>query len=167
TRVEGNALCARCLQLAQLRRRDARRFVAVLDVLAESLGRHVDAAEELATRRLPGGAAALEHLHRAVAERRESCGGLGRQPFAAVEYHDGRVTARHQVRDHEPKARKRRRRGVERMAAVMHALLARIEKGELAMAGEPAAQLRRANHPRASRMSECGGNTFQAGSLAL
>ena len=53
------------------------------------------------------------------------------------------------------------------MAAVMHALLAHIEKGELAMAGEPAAQLRRANHPRASRMSECGGNTFQARSSAL
>ena len=53
------------------------------------------------------------------------------------------------------------------MAPVVHALLAHIEERSLAMAGEPAPQLAGADHPRASRMSECGGNTFQARSSSL
>lgn len=52
------------------------------------------------------------------------------------------------------------------MAAVMHSLLPGIEQRRLALAGEPFLQLRYFDG-RASRMSECGGNTFHARSSGL
>ena len=52
------------------------------------------------------------------------------------------------------------------MAAVVHALLAHVEQRELPAAAELFLERCR-GYCRASRMSECGGNTAQARSLGL
>ena len=63
---------------AELARRDLRRLVLVQRALAEDLARHVDALHGRAPRP-PGGQAAVEHAHVAVAH------GVGRGPGARGE----------------------------------------------------------------------------------
>jgi uncharacterized ferritin-like protein (DUF455 family) len=142
----------------------------MLDELAEGLRRDVDAAEKLAARRLPAAAAAFEDRHVRVAERRQACRGLFRQSFpAAIEQDERRGTARNQVCDPRLEVRKRQRNRKKRVPAIVHALLAHIEKRKLAAAGELFAQRldpRPGRHARASRISVCGGNTRQARSFA-
>ena len=100
-RVEHHHLLAARTQLVQIVSRDARRLVLVLDEFAECFRRHVDAAEELAAGGAPGIAAAVEDVHRRVAERAQARGGRCSEAFTAVE-HDERCSApRHQVGDHE------------------------------------------------------------------
>src|ERR687887_245960 len=98
-RVEHNEVRAGCLELAQLGGRDARRAVTVLDELAERLRRHIDAAEELAARGLPGGAAPFQDFHRRVAKLAQTRGGELREALTAIEYDDGGAAPRHEVAD--------------------------------------------------------------------
>src|SRR5882672_965473 len=112
----------------------------MLDELAERLRGNVDAAEKLAAAGSPTLAAAFEQHH-------------------------AHATARHQVGDHQLQARQRRGAGEEWMPAVVHALLANVEQGQLIATGEELLQFLPVH--RASRISACGGNTRQAFSSAL
>src|SRR5262245_27976619 len=135
----------------------------MLDEFAERLRGNVDAAEELSS---PPGAAALQDLHLGVAELAQPGLGLRREPLVApVEDDDRHVAARHEVVDHHLQARERRRAGEERVAAVVHPLLAHVEERELLRRSEPRLQLVRTDS-LASRMSECGGKIFQAPAFA-
>src|SRR6185295_12145073 len=140
-RVEHHDLLAAGADLVELFGADAWRLVRVLDELAEGLRRHVDAAEKLAARGAPGIAAAVEHLHRRIAQRAQPLRGSGGETLAAVEHHDRRGLARHEIGDDHLEARERRRTGVERMAAVVHALLAYVEQRKLAVPREASAQV--------------------------
>ena len=138
----------------------------MLDELAERFRGNVDAAIELAARGLPARAAAFEHADIRVVHFVQPPHGFLRQTVA-VEQHDRRALARHQVLDDELEARERRGAGEERMAAVMHALLAHVEQRKLLAPEQALAQrLRAYRAERASRMSECGGKTRQTRSSA-
>src|SRR5438105_453169 len=63
-------------------------------------------------------------------------------------------------------ARKRRGAREERVAAVVHALLAHVEVRDLPVTAEARLQIFSVDG-LASRMSECGGNTFHTRSSAL
>ena len=131
-RIEDHQLACRSARRFSSSRGDARRLVAVLDEFAEGFGRHVDAAEELAARGLPAGAAALEDCDVGVADRAQLASPPSRaRPLAAVENDDRRALPRHQVGDDHLEPRERRGAGEERMAAVVHALLAHVEQREL------------------------------------
>ena len=147
TRIQHHDFPAARAQVLELLGGDARRLVLVLDELAERLGGHVDAAEELAARGAPCLTAAVEDGNVGIPQLGESRSGRRGQTFTAVKNHHRRAAPRHQVGDDHLEARERRRAGVEGMAAVMHALLADIEQRELAVPGEPRLQFLCGDHP--------------------
>jgi len=61
---------------------------------------------------------------------------LGQTLAATIEQDHRRALPGHQVADHQLEPRERRGAGEEWMAAVVHALLAHVEQGELPAAGE-------------------------------
>ena len=115
----------------------------MLDILAERLARHVDAAERGVAGRLPGRHPAREHPHVRVAEGRELGGTTLGKPLSAVAEDDGSAPPRHEAPDPEFEAAQGQAGGVEEVALAERSLLPEVEEGKLALAEEERVQLLR------------------------
>ena len=113
----------------------------MLDPLAERLGGDVDAAEELAARRRPGGDAAGEHGNVHAARGGEDAGEALGLAAAVVDRDDAHGAAREQRRRAKVGDRERARDGPEEVRTGELALLAGIEDGKLAPVGEGGAEI--------------------------
>ncbi len=112
----------------------------MLDVFAERLARHVDAGEQLETRRCPGGDAAVEDARHRVAVAGQDRGGAFGEAVVVVAQHDARRAARHQLRELQLEAAQRHRARQQQMALRKDQLLAHIDQRELAAVADHAAQ---------------------------
>src|SRR6218665_3639854 len=128
TAVEQQHVLARSHPIAQRGRRDARRRARVLDILPESLARHVDPRENLQPGRLPGAQPTAEQAQVRVAPSGQPAGSDRRHAVlrvAVVDQHHPRVAPRHQRVDepfHPVQRQRDRRKDMPggKLAAVPH-----------------------------------------------
>jgi hypothetical protein len=100
--------------------------------LAERLGGHVDALEERQSGRLPGGHAAGDHAHIAVAEPVQPPRRLLRHAVALIDQEDRRVAARDEGADNKLDPAVGAWHGEEGVALAELPRLTDIEEGDLA-----------------------------------
>ncbi len=123
-------------------RGDARGVTLMLDQLAESLARHIDAGIERVAGLPPGIGTAFQHMRLGIAELLGARRRAGRDAAAVVAEHQPHGRVRHQGGQAELEAAVGQRDREEQMPHAVLAVLARVENGDLGTVREPGLQSR-------------------------